>query len=299
MKQWSTAFFLSILLLSVPSVSSAATSFSDTPSTFWAYNEIQYLVDNKIVSGYNDGTFRPNHSISRLQAASMLVKAFGLSIKDRPDPGFKDIHPGDYGYEIAAAVADEGILTGSNGNFNASGTLTRAQMAKILSEARGLRYVYPITFTDVPQGDWAYDYVNALYGNGITTGYADQTYRPNNKVNRGQFSVFMARILDTTFIPGLVLDEGKTEAVWGTDDSLTLHIPISNHSHSIMTGIKGPLTVSTPDEIIAEADFNFGSLTFNPHETKIVTLKFASETVYDVVDPGSFTLFHNLSFTEK
>ncbi|RDI36480.1 S-layer homology domain-containing protein [Falsibacillus pallidus] len=299
MKKKTAAVILSVLLLSIPSVSSAAISFPDTPSTYWAYNEIQFLTGKKIINGYKDGTFRPSVSISRIQAASMMVKALGLSTTGRPDPGFKDIHPGDDGYEIAATVADEGIFSGNKGNFNAHGTLTRAQMAKILSESKGLSYVYPVHFKDVQEGNWAFEYVNALYSNGITTGYSDLSYRPGVAVSRAQFAVFMARMLNPAFVPGIVFDEEKAEVVWGTDDSLTLHIPISNHTNSTLSAINGSLSVATDEGVIAEANFNFDSITLKPGETKIVTLKFAAETVYDVVDIGTFKLFHNLSFSEK
>ena len=51
------------------------------------------------------------------------------------------------------------------------------------------------SFTDVPVGHWAHQYVEALASSGITTGYADGTYRPGDFVTRGQMATFLSRAL--------------------------------------------------------------------------------------------------------
>ncbi|MFC3884536.1 S-layer homology domain-containing protein [Bacillus songklensis] len=280
--QLTTAFLL-IWGLMAPTSTSAASNFSDVPSNFWAYKEIQYLVGKEVIRGYPNGTFGPNNSIKRIQAASMLVKALGLSTTNHPNPGFKDLKPGDYGYEIAAAVADEGILTGSNGYFNPNGTLTRAQMAKILSEAYGLGYVFETTFRDVTKSHWAFRYVNALYGNGITTGYADFTFRPNENVSRAQFSVFMARALNPDFKPGIIFKADQAKAEWKNETTLVIEIPMRNNYPYTVTNIKSQFVLAVGETMIAEKSFNFGSgITLKSGETKTVTLEFTTKNMNEV-----------------
>lgn len=288
----STLVFLLVLGLVSPAKVGAANNFSDVPSNFWASKEIYFLVNNGIIKGYPNGNFGPNDSIKRIQAASMLVKALDLSTSNRPNPGFKDMKPGDYGYDIAAAVADEGILTGSNGYFNPNGTLTRAQMAKILSEAYELGYAFETTFRDVAKSHWAFEYVNALYGNGIATGYADSTFRPNEKVNRAQFAAFMARALNPDFKQGIIFKAEQAKAEWKNETTLILDIPMRNNYSYTVTNIKADLVLAVGETIIAEKSFNFGSgLTLKPGETKTVTLEFTTKNI-DEIEADEEELFY-------
>jgi hypothetical protein len=274
-----------ILIFPLTMNTNAAKAFPDVNSDFWAYNEITFLVDQQIIKGYMDGRFGPNDQIKRIQAAEMLVKALDLSLENRPDPNFKDMKPGDYGYEIAAAVADEGIITGSEGSFKAWEPLTRGQMAKILSEAYQLEYVYDAEFIDVSDEHWTHPYVSALVGNSITTGYKDNTYRPNAKLTRTQFAVFMARVLDDSFKPSIFFLGDNPEYVWGQDDSLSINLTVYNNYSYSVKNLKSDLALVVADEIIAESYFEFGpSFELQPKESKVVTLVFKPEYVYNIVD---------------
>jgi len=51
------------------------------------------------------------------------------------------------------------------------------------------------SFSDVPVGHWAHQYVEALYDSGITAGYADGTFRPGEPVLRGQMAAFLSKAL--------------------------------------------------------------------------------------------------------
>lgn len=56
-----------------------ALEFSDLPDTHWSYPYVKYMVDNGIVTGYPDGTFRPNDPFSRAAFATLLYKSFNLT----------------------------------------------------------------------------------------------------------------------------------------------------------------------------------------------------------------------------
>ena len=74
-------------------------------------------------------------------------------------------------------------------------------MAKVLSIAYGLSGIYPGDFIDVPKGDWAHEYIEALAKNNITTGYPGNMFKPNQALTRQHFAVFMARMLNDKFKP--------------------------------------------------------------------------------------------------
>ncbi|SFP81792.1 S-layer homology domain-containing protein [Salibacterium halotolerans] len=197
MKRTGTAVVLAAVLFMSSTGAVFAQSFNDVSQNFWAESEISYLSNQGIISGYGDGSFHPNEQVKRSQAAAMIVEALDLETGSRPNPGFSDITSDFHAYAEAAAVKDEGIITGSDGAFLPNDALTRGQMAAVLnrsfsfSDGEGSNY-----FRDVEEGDVFFHDIQAIAQADITTGYQDGTYGPNEDVTRAQFSVFLARALE-------------------------------------------------------------------------------------------------------
>ncbi|WP_456273117.1 S-layer homology domain-containing protein [Bacillus sp. AK031] len=199
MTRWLTALVAILVLSSValPLEKTSAASFSDV--TMYQ-EEIEFLTSLQVIKGYDDWTFKPAQPIKRIQAVQMILRDLGEEPGGSPNPGFTDMKPGSYGYEEVAKAVELGIISGKNdGRFDPWGTLTRGQMAKILTNAYGLYGIYPYEFTDVQIGSWAYEYVSPLAANNITTGYDDGTFRPDIPLSRAHFAVFLARIIDPSF----------------------------------------------------------------------------------------------------
>ncbi|MBO8176050.1 MAG: S-layer homology domain-containing protein [Bacillus sp. (in: Bacteria)] len=165
--------------------------FSDVSSSFWAKKDINHLFNLGIFNGYKNGTFRPNQPITRLEAATVLVRSLGLSTKNRPDPKLVDVKPGQEGYDIIATVVDQGIFSGSNGYFRANNPLTREQMAKILVNAYQLTGTETVSFKDVELNRWSYPYISVLKANKVTN--VQEHFRPTEKTTRAQFAAFVRR----------------------------------------------------------------------------------------------------------
>jgi hypothetical protein len=174
--------------------------YRDIPTIYWAFKEIDFLKDTGIIRGYPNGKFYADVTVTRAQTAIMLARALKLDTENAPDPNFSDISPEHYAYKEIAAVAQAGIFQGNNGKFDPESKLTRAEMAAVLTRAYNLSYSTEKTFTDLKNKKyWAYDAIQALAENGITAGYTDGTFRPEQPLPRAQFAVFMARILDDKF----------------------------------------------------------------------------------------------------
>ncbi len=101
----------------------------------------------------------------------------------------------DYIIEIYNA----GITTGyPDGTYRPDEYVTRAQMAAFIARALNLEVPQTCTyqpFTDVPanSSNWACPYIEAIKNAGITSGYPDGTYRPDEYVTRAQMAAFIAR----------------------------------------------------------------------------------------------------------
>jgi competence protein ComEC len=192
--------FISINLSAQPI---EAKAFSDVTQY---ENEIGFLTGREIIKGYNN-RFRPLDPIKRIQAVQMILREKQVALTGAPNPGLSDMKPGEYGYEEVAKAIEMGFIGGKTDPktgkkyFDPYGTLTRAQMSKVLSIAYGLTGVYPGDFKDVPKGNWAHGYVEALAKNNITTGYPGNLFKPNQPLTRQHFAVFMARMLNDEFKP--------------------------------------------------------------------------------------------------
>lgn len=170
--------------------------FADIPADYMYAKEVKFLVDNKYVTGYGDGTFRPNETLSRAHAAVIISRVLNLDTSKIKDPGFKDVTPSHTYYKEIAAVQNAGIISGVNGMYNPNNQLTRAQMAKIIALAFDLKGVSNMQFTDVPKTSWEYEYVQALAANNITTGYGNNLFKPNVSITRMHFGLFLYRVLN-------------------------------------------------------------------------------------------------------
>ncbi|WP_240468837.1 S-layer homology domain-containing protein [Anoxybacillus sp. MB8] len=154
------------------------------------------LYERGMISGFPDGTYRPNERISRRHAALMLIRDLQLTLPEGYVAKAQDVKPTDPWYKEMAIAEAYGLLTGYNGKLYPNGYMTRAQMAMILARVYANVYEKPTTnvsFFDVPPSHWAYQAIDTLFYNGITI---NNPYRPNDFVTRGQFALFLKRTLD-------------------------------------------------------------------------------------------------------
>lgn len=94
-----------------------------------------------------------------------------------------------------------GFITGIAGNAMVNKTLTRAQVAVILSELKGdketaMNFALPSGFEDVPSGLWYTPYIAYGHFYGYLGGYPDGSFKPDAAVNAQEFAAFMMNAMD-------------------------------------------------------------------------------------------------------
>ena len=174
----------------------ASTHFKDLNPDADYYQPVLELANRGYISGYKDGTFRPNQAITRGQAAKMLALALNLNITNQRNPGFRDVPEDHDFYRYIAALANEGIINGyEDKTFRPNEPINRNQMAKILA----LGYKFPISsklthnFSDVSESNANRYFIQTIYDLGITKGTAGIKYSPFEPVTRGQLATFIVR----------------------------------------------------------------------------------------------------------
>jgi hypothetical protein len=185
-------------------VQASSETFSDVPSTYWAYTYIEQLYSAGITAGCSVTplNYCPDHTVTRAQMAVFLLRSkYGASYTPPAvgvGTGFGDV-PSDYwAASFIKQLVAEGITVGcGNGNYCPEQPVTRAQMAVFLLRAKqGSAYAPPApsgVFTDVPVGFWADRWIEQLAVEGITGGCGTNIYCPDTGVTRAQMAVFLVR----------------------------------------------------------------------------------------------------------
>lgn len=173
----------------------AASVFPDVNASTEEGKAIINLAERGIISGYPDGTFKPANPITRTQAAKILAGILKLDTVHVKNPNFKDVKPGDENYGAIAALANAGIISGSNGYFNPTKNITRGQMSKMIVKGFNLTITndIDIPFNDVKAGSEYEPYIKTLFANSITKGTTPTTFGPQSNVKRSQLASFVVR----------------------------------------------------------------------------------------------------------
>jgi uncharacterized lipoprotein YddW (UPF0748 family) len=177
-----------------------ATPFTDTLGTIHRA-AIDCAVWWGVVQGRTDTTFAPNVSVTRGQSAAMiarLLRTTGDAPARAPSAGFDDTVGSPFERDIDL-LAHLGIVQGiSRTRFAPNLSITRAQMASILSRTFARGYgsplpAGPVPFRDVSDSDVHRDAIGQLVAAGITTGTSPTTFSPTRPVPRAQMASFVTR----------------------------------------------------------------------------------------------------------
>ena len=214
MKKLLSAILTICLVLSCAAPALAA-SFPDLEARHaWAVPAIDYMMSKGIVNGYEDDTFRPDRTVTRVEFIKMLNMTFGLTATAAIP--YTDV-PADQWYApyVKQAVA-QGYLLNYGSLLNPNGALSRQEAAALL-----VRYLNPdeslkassTTFTDYSSVKAAYrDYVLLAAGIGLINGYEDDTFKPDKTLNRAEALTILYRAA------GMICNDNVVESEAGAGD---------------------------------------------------------------------------------
>lgn len=192
------ALTVPVIVASIPTLTDAAVQpFKDISKNSPYYEIIHKMSQKGIISGFEDGTFKPEQAITRKHAAALVSRAKDGSLPVQSKAyQFKDVSKSNPNYDDIRKLQQAGIFEpDKNGNFHPNKVVNRAEMAKILTIAFDLEVRANYDFPDVPASHTANKYVRAIYSNGITTG-DNGKFLPNESLSRAHYAVFMHRAMN-------------------------------------------------------------------------------------------------------
>lgn len=179
-------------------------ALTDLDVTAWYHEAVDYALDNGLMRGYDDGTFRPNARLSRAMLAQILYNREGRPavIGGRT---FTDVPEDMWCADAVQWAAENGIVTGyADGAFRPNDDLKREQLAAMLYRYARLKGY------DTTQGGMAireFDDYSSISGyameamdwavnTGVVGGYGDNTLRPLNSATRAQTAQMLKNFLE-------------------------------------------------------------------------------------------------------
>jgi hypothetical protein len=179
-----------------PTASTCRLSFTDVGQDYWAYSHIAELACAGVISGYSDGTFRPQNSTTRAQFAKMIVLSEGWTLANPARPTFRDVDGSHLFYRYIETAYAHGVASGYNGElFRPDSYVKRAQVAKMLVRARGwvLTGQTSVALCDVPASHWAWTYIQIAIQHNAFAGYANGCFYPDAYATRAQLAKVIAQ----------------------------------------------------------------------------------------------------------
>ncbi|WP_171056287.1 hemoblobin-interacting domain-containing protein [Paenibacillus sinopodophylli] len=176
-----------------------AVNISDI-SGHWAEANIKQAVSEGIVTGYPNGTFKPNHSITRAEFVVMLANAFKLQGNEAELTFADSSKIGTWARKAVSLAVQEGIISGyEDGSFRPNAAITREEMAVMIAKALGKSSDANAVIGFADERDialWARGSVAYVKEAGIVNGKGDNRFAPQDHTTRAEAVAVLLRARD-------------------------------------------------------------------------------------------------------
>ena len=159
--------------------------YTESVEYIYSHKDLTYII------GYPDESVRPDASMTRAEAATVFYRLYDGKYPEferRMSNGtFEDVKTDYWFYKEVETLYNIGIVDGTDEHkFSPDEPVTRAEFAVMAARFANLDYKGGNIFDDVPNGHWAYSYINAAANAGWVEGYPDGSFRPDEPISRAE-----------------------------------------------------------------------------------------------------------------
>ena len=151
------------------------------------------------LSGYPDGTIRPDSNITRAEVATIFFRLLKDEVREQylsKENVFDDVNEGDWFNTAVSTMAKAGIVNGRYADtFAPDEYITRAEFTTICARFDDANEAGENTFTDVSD-HWAEDYILEAVAYNWIDGYEDFSFRPEKNITRAEAATLINRVLN-------------------------------------------------------------------------------------------------------
>src|SRR5665648_788507 len=223
------------MLFTLMPVNAFALGASDI-SGHWAEATIQSWVDNGLIKGYPDGTFKPDNNITRAEFISLVNRAFGYT--ETAPISFTDVDQNAWYVSAIAVAVNAGYISGyPDGTMRPDNPISREEAATIIMKINKLEANPSAanTFTDAASLTWSKGAVGAVFAADLMIGYPDGSFGPQKLIKRGEATVALDRAMKyvagsvTPLAPSVTRND-DTNTVSGMTTALEYKLDSANYA---------------------------------------------------------------------
>lgn len=184
-----------------PTTAPSSITFADVTSSTRHARAISYLQSKQVISGYPDGTFKPEQTINRAEVTKVILGGSAIEpLSGLTRVSFTDVFNDDWFAGWVERAKDMGIVSGNpDGSFTPSTTVNKASALKILllTNQIDLSSVIVISdpFADVDTGDWFAIYFQYAKDAGLLEADANGKVYPSAGMTRAEVAEMMYRLI--------------------------------------------------------------------------------------------------------
>ena len=264
-----------------PGLSHANSMYKDVSPSASYYKDLVELVNQGVISGYADKTFKPDVAVTRGHFAQMLAQLLKLDTSKVNDPYLSDVTSSNPFYKYIAALAGAGVdVSYTDGSFKPNQAITRVEAAQMLADALDLKPTADkANYTDVPAKNAAA--VKAVVQNGLMKAPSSKTFNANSTITRAESVSVLTGIQafqqdEGTFTFNSLTSAGQVSTSEGTYRLSAEMKKIFNSSNATaLSGAQIKAVISNKQIIkVTGITFNqsgstYGTVTFNADGAKI------------------------------
>ena len=189
------------------------TGFPDVLRAHDSYVAISHLNETGVISGYQDGTFKPDNPINRAEVLKIILKGSGIdSPSDFGNVNFPDFKKEDWFAPYVMKAHSLGIVKGNDtdGTFAPARQVNKAEFLKMLLMANNIKtealQVTEDVSADVSKDAWFAPYMNYAFQVGIISQNSQGLLEPAKPLTRGEVTGMMYLLIliksskDTQFL---------------------------------------------------------------------------------------------------
>lgn len=213
-----------------------AATFSDVNNDHPYYTAITVLSQNNIVSGYPDGSFKPENTVNRVEALKMILGSARIDTPENTTKVFKDLDSKAWYMKFVVAAKSLGIVAGNpDGTFAPARNVNKAEFLKMLLESfkvdltKHQNLKDPIALDAVP-GQWFLPYLSYAKTIGLITPTLQNKLNPEKNLTRGECAEIIYRML-------VVVQGGDAQKLLNIAESNLVDLLIDLNNNDIQKAI--------------------------------------------------------------
>ena len=189
-KFFRTIIVLSIVFLIIPKTVVYAKNINKSTVN----SESERGLHTAYISGYPDGSVKPEANITRQEAAAVIYRL--LVVNDEYEAvsnNFSDVGADSWSNIAISTLSSIGIISGyEDGTFKPESEITRAEVATIVSKLTSDKDS-SMSFNDI-DGHWAEEFILKASGAGWVAGYTDGSFKPDDYITRAEM-IFLINVI--------------------------------------------------------------------------------------------------------